>query len=54
MHGNKKNMIFNVYFFHKYRISPTIMQLVSLELVYDILILITLDVEDIYALWYTT
>jgi hypothetical protein len=35
MHGNK-NLIFNVLFVHKYKISPRTMQLGSLEPVYDI------------------
>jgi hypothetical protein len=43
-----------LYFVHKYKISPTVMQLVSLELIYDIYWLIMLHVEVIYALRYTT
>jgi hypothetical protein len=35
MHGNKKSYLM-LYFVHKYRIAPTIMQLDSLEPVYDI------------------
>jgi hypothetical protein len=35
MHGNKKSYLM-LYFFHKSRITPTVMQLNSLELVYDI------------------
>jgi hypothetical protein len=34
MHENKKSYLM-FYFFHKYRIPPTVMQLNSLELVYD-------------------
>jgi hypothetical protein len=35
MHGKKKSYLM-LYFLHKYRITPTVMQLNSLELVYDI------------------
>jgi hypothetical protein len=34
-HGNKKSYLM-LYFLHKYTIAPTIMQLNSLELVYDL------------------
>jgi hypothetical protein len=34
MHRKKMHLMF--YFFHKYRIPPTVMQLNALELVYDI------------------
>jgi hypothetical protein len=35
MHGNKKPYLM-LYFLHKYKITPTIIQLNSLKLVYDI------------------
>jgi hypothetical protein len=35
MHGNKKSYLM-IYFLHKYRIAPIVMQLNSLELVFDI------------------
>jgi hypothetical protein len=35
MHGNKKSYLM-FYFLHKYMIAPIVIQLNSLELVYDI------------------
>jgi hypothetical protein len=36
MHGNKKSDLNALFSTHKYRMSPTLMQLGSLEQVYDI------------------
>jgi hypothetical protein len=42
-----------LYFLHKYRIAPTVMQLGSLEPVYDIYIQIMLHSVVIYTMRYT-
>jgi hypothetical protein len=52
MHGNKKIYLI-LYFLHKYRIAPTAIQLNSLGLVYNILILIMLHSVGIYSIQYT-